>query len=138
MADDVFLNKAATIERCLARVREEHAADPELADLTRQDSVILNLQRATQAAIDLAMHLVRRQALGVPQQSRDAFRLLADADRLDRELATAMMRMVGFRNVAVHDYQRLNLDVVQAIVARHLGELAAFAAWGLAQRDASS
>jgi len=24
--------------------------------------------------------------------------------------------MVGFRNVAVHDYQRLNLDIVKAII----------------------
>lgn len=57
MADDVILNKAAIIERCVARVREEYADDERnLTDnLTRQDSIILNLQRACEAAIDLAM-----------------------------------------------------------------------------------
>lgn len=133
MADDVLLNKAATIERCLRRVREVHAADPALADLTRQDSVVLNLQRAAQASIDLAMHIVRRDGLGVPQESRDAFRLLIDAGRLGTPLGEAMMRMVGFRNVAVHDYQALQVEIVQAIIRGHLQEIEAFAAWALRQ-----
>jgi uncharacterized protein YutE (UPF0331/DUF86 family) len=35
--------------------------------------------------------------------------------------------MVGFRNVAVHDYQSLNLDIVKSIVVERLGDFAAFA-----------
>lgn len=136
MADDVLLNKAATIERCLRRVREVHAADPALADLTRQDSVVLNLQRAAQASIDLAMHLVRRDGLGVPQESRDAFRFLVESGRLEAPLGRAMMRMVGFRNVAVHDYQALQVEIVQAILRGHLQEVEAFAAWALRQEAA--
>jgi uncharacterized protein YutE (UPF0331/DUF86 family) len=75
MPDDVRLNKAATIERCLARVREEYGADGEglATDVRRQDALVLNLLRACETTIDLAMHLVRREALGVPQSSRDAF-----------------------------------------------------------------
>jgi hypothetical protein len=56
--DEIVLNKAATIERCLRRITDEYAGD--LAnleeDLTRQDSIILNIQRACEASIDLAMH----------------------------------------------------------------------------------
>ncbi len=129
--DDVALNKAATIERCVGRVREEHAGDDAnlTENLTRQDSIVLNLQRACEASIDLAMHLVRVHKLGIPQATRDAFRLLAGAGKLDGELAAKMERMVGFRNVAVHDYQRLNVEIVAAIVAKHLPDLLAFAAW---------
>ena len=59
--DDTVLNKAAAIERCLHRVREVYASDDRnlREDLTRQDSIVLNLQRACEAAIDLAMHVVR-------------------------------------------------------------------------------
>ena len=105
MADDVVLNKAAIIERCVARVREEHAGDPRnLTDNpTRQDSIILNLQRACEAAIDLAMHIVRERHLGIPQESRDAFELLFRAGLIDADLSGRLKRMVGFRNVAVHD-----------------------------------
>ena len=61
MADDVLLNKAASIERAVRRVREEYAGDDGnlLANQTKQDAIILNLQRACESSIDAAMHLVR-------------------------------------------------------------------------------
>ncbi len=128
--DDVILNKAAVIERCVRRVREEHAAlAGDLAsDITRQDALILNLLRACEAAIDLAMHLVRRDKLGIPQQTRDAFELLEGSGGLSAELASALKRMIGFRNIAVHDYTALNLAIVDAIVRSGLDDLLAFSA----------
>ena len=128
MVDDVVLNKAAAIERCLVRVREEHAGDDRnlYENITRQDSIILNLQRACEAAIDLAMHMVAVRRLGLPQESREAFDLLREAGVIDRHLGERLKAMVGFRNVAVHDYQRLNLDIVRAIIATRLVDFLAF------------
>jgi uncharacterized protein YutE (UPF0331/DUF86 family) len=115
--DDVLLNKAGIIERCLRRVAEEYAGDPaRLADFTRQDAIILNLERACQAAIGLAMHVVARERLGVPQSSAQAFDLLSGAGRISPELAGKMRRMVGFRNIAIHQYQELNLEILRWIV----------------------
>jgi uncharacterized protein YutE (UPF0331/DUF86 family) len=131
--DDVVVNKAAIIERCLRRVREVYAGDERnlRADQTRQDSIVLNLQRGCEAAIDLAMHVVRTHRLGIPQDSREAFDLLAGAGLYPKESADRLRRMVGFRNVAVHDYQALNLDIVREIIRSHLDDLAAFASWCL-------
>lgn len=131
--DDVVLNKAAVIERCLARVREVYADDERnlLENLTRQDSIILNLQRACEAAIDLAMHFVRKGRLGIPQDSREAFEILASAGQVSREQATKLRLMVGFRNVAVHNYQSLNLAIVREIIGSHLDDLAFFAKWAV-------
>jgi len=128
MADDVILNKAAIIERCVARVRQEHGGDPRnLAEnLTRQDSIILNLQRACEAAIDLAMHLVRERRLGLPQESREAFDMLLEAGLIDAPLAGRLKRMVGFRNVAVHDYRKLDLQIVESIVSERLDDFLDF------------
>ncbi len=133
MSDDVVLNKVAIIERWIGRVREVFADDPRNLrdDITRQDSIILNIQRACEAAIDLAMHAVRRQRLGIPQDSRDAFGLLAAAKLYPADESARLRRMVGFRNVAVHDYQALNLDIVEEIIRSHLEDLAAFARWAL-------
>jgi uncharacterized protein YutE (UPF0331/DUF86 family) len=134
--DDVVVNKAATIERCIRRAREVYAGDPaSLADLTRQDSIVLNLQRACEAAIDLAMHLVRKHRLGIPQDSRDAYQLLIDAGRLEESLGRSLQRMVGFRNVAVHDYMRLNLDIVRVIVESRVDDLLTFSA-GIVRAEA--
>lgn len=133
MASDVVLSKAETIERCVRRVREEHAGDEAHLrdDMTRQDSILLNLQRACEASIDLAMHLVRTHRLGIPQESRDAFRLLLEAGHLDRELGERLMRMVGFRNIAVHNYRELDLDIVQSIITERLGDFLELARVGI-------
>ena len=124
----MILAKAAAIERGVRRVREVYAGDPAnlTDDLTRQDSIILNLQRACEAIIDLAMHLVRKGRLGIPQDSREAFDLLVSERRLDAKLAESLKRMVGFRNVAVHDYIRLSLAIVRAIIEKHLDDLVRF------------
>ncbi|GAA4415707.1 type VII toxin-antitoxin system HepT family RNase toxin [Quisquiliibacterium transsilvanicum] len=124
MVDDVLLNKAATIERCVARAREEYAANPQGfgTDVTRQDAAILNVQRACEAALDMGHHLIRRERLGVPQSARDVFALLQRGGWIDEELADAMKRMVGFRNIAVHEYQALQLPILVRVIEQHLDE----------------
>jgi uncharacterized protein YutE (UPF0331/DUF86 family) len=128
MADDVLVNKAAAIERAVGRAREEYDGDDAnlLEDQTRQDAIILNLQRACESSIAAAMHLVRIHRLGVPQETREAFDLLERSGYLDASLATRLRKMVGFRNVAVHDYQKLNLDVVRSILVERLDDFLEF------------
>ena len=135
MVDDVVLNKAAIIERCLARVRAEHGGDDRVLheNITKQDSVILNLQRACKAAIDLAMHLVAARRLGIPQESREAFDLLVTGAALDPALGERLAGMVGFRNVAVHDYRRLDLAIVSSIIRHRLDDFTTFTAWAIAE-----
>ncbi len=128
MADDVLLNKAAAIERAVRRAREEYGGDDAnlLSNQTRQDAIILNLQRACESSIDAAMHLVRLHRLGIPQETREAFGLLEQAGRLDPALSLRLKKMVGFRNIAVHDYQKLNLDIARRLLVEHLDAFRAF------------
>lgn len=125
--NDVVLNKIAIIERCLKRILEEYESDPEnLKNYTKQDSIILNIQRACEASIDLAMHIVSDRKLGLPKVSRDAFLLLQDADLIDEALSKSLINMVGFRNIAVHDYQTLDLEILEAIIEKHLDDFKMF------------
>lgn len=128
MADDVLINKAATIERCVQRVRDEYAADPAGFDtnFTRQDAAVLNIQRVCQAALDMGQHLVRRDRLGVPQSARDVFTLLAQGGRIDARQAESIKRMAGFRNIAVQDYQALQLPILKNIIQHHLDDFLRF------------
>jgi uncharacterized protein YutE (UPF0331/DUF86 family) len=130
MVDDVILNKVATIERCVARVREEYAAAGTsfATDFSRQDAAILNIQRACEAALDLGHHLIRCNKLGVPQSARDVFGLLAQAEWIDTLLAESLKKMVGFRNIAVHDYQNLLLPITVNVITQHLDEFLQFGA----------
>lgn len=137
MPDDVILNKIAAIERCLMRIREEYRGhEIELAThFTRQDSIILNLLRACEAAIDVAMHLVRVNALGVPQDSRDAFSLLDQANLIPADLSRRLQAMVGFRNIAVHNYQKLNLDILRAVLTERLTDFESYCQCLLCQNN---
>ncbi len=121
--DDITINKSSIIRRCLVRIAEEFQGDADrLSIATVQDSVVLNLLRACEAAIDLAMHQVAVQHLGIPQNSRDAFDLLSARHIISEASAASMKRMVGFRNIAVHDYQRMQIEILEAILTQHLSD----------------
>jgi len=124
MRDDVLINKAATIERCVARAHEEYDRDPATfeADFSRQDAAVMNIQRACEAALDMGHHMIRRDRLGVPQSARDVFEILAQAKLIDQTLAESLKRMVGFRNIAVHDYQKLLMPITVKVITEHLIE----------------
>jgi uncharacterized protein YutE (UPF0331/DUF86 family) len=121
--DDVVIQKLASIERCLASVRRYVADDLDrLKDAMVLDAVVLNLQRACEMAIDAACREVSRRRLGVPTDSADAFTLLERESLLSPRVAERMRRMVGFRNVAVHEYRRLDPAVVRTVVQHRLGD----------------
>lgn len=125
--NDVILNKVTTIERCVKRIHEVYEGDPQnLLDFTKQDSIILNIQRACEASIDLAMHILSEKKLGVPKSSHEAFKLLQEAGLIDTVLAKTLMNMVGFRNIAVHDYQVLELSILEAILDKHIDDFKQF------------
>ena len=133
MPDDVLLNKCEIVERCLKRIQEDYEGhESELSDdFMRQDAILLNIQRMCQASIDLAMHVVRVRALGLPRESRGTFELLKSAQLMDAELADKMMKMVGFRNLAVHNYQSIDLEIVHAIINQHLNDFRALTRWAI-------
>lgn len=124
MPDDVMFNKAAVIERSLRRVLDIYRADPDLADMMHVDALTLNVERACQAAIDLAMHVVASKHLGMPQSQADAFRLLADAGEIDRKLSERMIGMCGFRNILIHQYQELEVGLLHKVASEHWQDLA--------------
>ena len=124
---DVVLNKLQTIRRCLERTDAEYAGEPlNLENITRQDAVILNVQRACEACISLAMHIVSRRNLGIPQNCREAFAMLSQAGIIGDDLAQRLKAMVGFRNIAIHDYQSLNVKILQTIIEKNLGDFREF------------
>lgn len=127
--NDVVAGKVRNIRDCVARLR---AVDPgTLEGIERdqlvQESLVLNVQRACQAAIDLATHLVQVDRLGPPNDSRDSFRRLETAGRLAPPLSERLQAMVGFRNIAVHRYHALDLKILRAILDARLDDLLAFA-----------
>lgn len=124
MTDKVILNKIDTLELCKKRINEvyEGNTDNLRKDQTKQDSILLNLERACQASIDLALRYIKIKHLGLPKESRDAFIILNDHGVIDDTLLKSMVGLVGFRNTAVHNYKKLDLDIVEAVITKHIDD----------------
>lgn len=116
--DSVLLNKVSVIQRALKRMQQEYDANPELNDFTHQDALILNLQRACQAAIDMAQHIIALKHFRIPQSAADGFIILFEEKILSEKTAKELVMMSGFRNLAVHDYQSLKIEIIQSIATK--------------------
>jgi uncharacterized protein YutE (UPF0331/DUF86 family) len=135
--NEVLAQKVTSLQRCIARAREARAeagADFRTS-YNLQDAAVLNVIRACDTAIDLANMLIRRRRLGIPNESRESFAILAREKAIPADLGDRLQRMVGFRNVAVHQYRDLDIDIVETVIARHLDDLLDFAQMILAQMD---
>ena len=122
--------KGAAVERHLARVEARLPGTPnELEPASdASDAVILHLWQATQIAIDLALKACLRLGLGTPTGYADAFRRLAEAERLKADLARRLALAVGFRNVVAHTYERLDMERVWRAASEGPADLRAFVA----------
>lgn len=127
--NDIALAKLASIQRCVRRIRDVTHGDPtRVQEIDIQESVILNLQRAIQAAIDLAAHLIAQQSWGLPDSLKAHFTILVRENVIDAALGKQLEAMVGFRNIAVHDYETIDVDILRRIVAERLTDLERFTA----------
>ena len=129
LPDAVVMQKLASIDRCLRSIRVFVDGDLDrLSNQMVQDAVVLNVQRACEQAIDAACRVVSQRRLGVPSDSVDAFNILGREGLLTKETVANMRSMVGFRNIAVHQYQQLDPAIVRAVIERHLGDFERFCA----------
>jgi len=124
---DVILAKTAIIQRCLKRIKETTKLSPEsLEDMDKQDVFVLNLQRAVQAAIDLATHIVATEGLGLPETVKENFEFLLRNGIIPDNINDKMKAMVGFRNIAIHNYQTIDLKILKSILTDNLRDLEDF------------
>ena len=101
-------------------------------DFLKQDAIAMNLQRACELSIDIANHLIKIRKLGLPQDSRDSFELLRRAGMIDEPMARALQAMVGFRNILVHEYRKLDMNIMVKVIESHARDLLDFANVALA------
>lgn len=126
--DDVVIRKLDTVARCLSRVAEYTPATLEilLEDYTRQDVIVLNLERAVQACVDIGLHIFSKRSEPVPDSMGDVFVHLARIGIIDAATASALKGAVGFTNVAVHAYTDINYAMLFSICTSHLDDFRSF------------
>jgi uncharacterized protein YutE (UPF0331/DUF86 family) len=124
---DLILKKLAFIETCLAELRSLARPDRLTADVKERRFVEHTLQICIQAVQDIASHIVSDLRLGEPSTNLALFDLLVQAGWLGNDTAQVLRAVVGFRNVLMHGYTVVNVDVVRDVLERHLTDIEQFA-----------
>lgn len=122
-------NKIQSVHRCVRYARADYrkAGDNFAGNYMLQNSAILNLVRGCEQAIDIANHLIKTRKLGIPVDTKESFALLHREGVITPELSSALQKMVGFRNIAVHQYQELDIAMVATAIESHSDDLIKFA-----------
>jgi len=126
--NDLVINKIQSIQRCVARAREEYESDPDgfETNYTQQDAAILNILRACEQAIDLANYVIKKHKLGIPTSSADSFELLRQKQIIKSGLTEKLKKMVHFRNLIIHQYQQTDSSILEAVIISGLDDLIDF------------
>jgi len=125
----IVAEKLESLRRCVRRIEEKRPSTPEalLGDYDLQDILVLNLSRAVQLCVDIAAHLISDLEIPLPNTMGNTFDSLAQAGLLETRLAARLKKAVGFRNVAVHNYEAIDWNIVYAISKDHLSDFSDFA-----------
>lgn len=129
MDREVIEQKLESLRRCLRRIQEKCPPSAQILaqDLDAQDIVALNLTRAIQLCVDVGTYLIAGMDTPPPVTMGQTFDVLADQGIIDAELAMRIKKTVGFRNIAVHNYEAINWQIVHAIATSHLSDFRDFA-----------
>jgi len=129
MDREVIEQKLESLRRCVQRIETKSPTDAAtlMTDIDLQDIVALNLSRAVQICVDIGAHLIAGMDVQPPDTMGQTFDLLAQGGVLERDLASRLKKAVGFRNIAVHNYENINWEIVHSIVRFHLADFSEFA-----------
>ena len=122
---DLILAKSASVKKRLNRINQKRKIEKSLfrEDLDCQEIILFNLQMAIQECVDIASHIISEEGWGVPGSTNEMFYLLEENSYLDRDLTEKMVKCVGFRNILVHEYTRIELDLVHEIAEKDIHDL---------------
>ncbi|MBW1851900.1 MAG: DUF86 domain-containing protein [Deltaproteobacteria bacterium] len=125
---DLVLTKAGSVMNRLRRIITKRDTDLHtfLKDMDRQESILFNIQMAVQNCIDIAAHIVSDEGFGVPGSTNEMFYLLEENGYLSSELTEKMVKAVGFRNLILHEYAKLELEQVFEIIQEDINDLSEY------------
>jgi uncharacterized protein YutE (UPF0331/DUF86 family) len=134
MVDKALItNKLESLMRCVRRIEAKRPNSKEtlFQDFDIQDILVLNIERAVQLCVDICIHWTSSLGRPAPQSMAAAVIEAAEAKLIPSPLAERLARSVGFRNVAVHQYEKIDWAIVYAIAWEHLDDFRLFSSYVL-------
>jgi len=129
MADVLIMQKMDALSRCVARIEQKRPASLSMfeEDIDAQDIISVNLERAVQQCVDAAMIILSNLGAPVPATMAEAFDELYARRVIDEKLCASMQKAVGFRNLLVHAYQKIDWRRVWDIISNNIDDFRRFA-----------
>ena len=128
MDKEVLQTKLEALIRCLHRIKDQNISsrDELEKNLDKQEIIILNLQRAVQICVDIGNHILIDYSTPTPATMAETFKYLAENKLISDKNALELSHAVGFRNIAVHQYENINCKIVYEIITKHLDDFKEF------------
>jgi uncharacterized protein YutE (UPF0331/DUF86 family) len=125
---DLILRRLALLDTYLGQLAQYRGVDAAAygADWRTHRIVERTLHLVIETYMDVADHIVADRRLRVPETGAESFEILAEAALLPMPLATALASMVGFRNILVHDYARIDAAIVLRVLRNDLADIERF------------
>lgn len=129
MDKEVLETKLEALIRCVHRIKDQNISTLEEleSNLDKQEIIILNLQRAVQICVDIGNHILLDYKTPTPSTMADTFKYLAENNLITDQNAQDLSHAVGFRNIAVHQYENIDCNIVLSIINNHLEDFKVFA-----------
>jgi uncharacterized protein YutE (UPF0331/DUF86 family) len=128
MDKELLLSKIDSLARSIKRIENK---TPETVkklknDYDLQDIIALNLQRAVQISVDIATHIIANSNEKVPSSMAECFDSLKNLNVINKELSNSLKSAVGFRNISVHEYQKIDWEIVYSIINNNIDDFRKF------------
>ena len=128
MKNNVINEKIESLRKCLVRLEDKKPDDIAIlrTDIDRQDIISVNLERAIQICVDIASYIISSQNLPAPTTMSESIAALEKVTLISTKTSLSLQKAVGFRNISVHAYKKIDWDIVFSILHNHLNDFKAF------------
>lgn len=125
---DVIENKISAIEKYLKILVNYKKSSPEEIqnNLTLKGAVERYLYLVTQATIDLAEAIIAFKDFRKPTLYSETFDILKEEGIITDELGEKLVKMVGFRNIVAHAYEKIDFDIIYDVLQNRLEDIEEF------------
>jgi uncharacterized protein YutE (UPF0331/DUF86 family) len=128
--ESVLIHRLSALEEYLADL-DEISKDLDWSKF-KNDKIIRRyvertLQMAAEACLDIANHIISYEGYREPEDNKDVFEVLSENNVIAEDLRDKLIKMAKFRNVIVHDYLKVDSEIVYAVLTKHCDDIAMYA-----------
>ena len=129
MVDEaLILRKLAELDQYYSQLNEyENTTANQYSDDWKIQRIIeRTLQMMIETCADIAGHIIADKGFRIPKSYADTFKVLLEEKILDRKLYAVMEKIAKFRNIVVHHYDKVDSEIVTAILKNDLADFISY------------